>query len=246
MRMCTLQEQRIERTAILLGKAQIDTLKHAHGMIFGLGGVGSYAAEALGRMGIGKLTLVDGDRFEYSNINRQLNALMSTVGKSKVLVTAQRLRDINPDADINPIEAFYLPDTPVPIADDVDFVVDAIDTVSAKLHIIETCNHRNIPILSCMGMGNRLDPTQIRIGELFDTDTCALCRVMRKELRKRGILKLRCVYSTEEACKCTHEMSTGNGRRAISGSVAFVPSVAGLYMAYDIIRTLCSLNPANK
>ena len=225
---------------MLLRDADIKALQTSHVMIFGLGGVGSYAAEALGRMGIGKLTIIDGDRFEITNCNRQLNALASTIGKSKVEVTAQRLHDINPEADIIPVERFYLPETPVPIADDVNFVVDAIDTVTAKLHIIELCSDRNIPVISCMGMGNRLDPTQIKLGDIFDTSTCSLCRVMRKELRKRHISKLRCVYSSEEACQCAQTAPGETSRRAIPGSVAYVPSVAGLYMAYDVVNTLCN------
>lgn len=238
--MRTQAEQRMERTSMLLSEPQMERLRHAHIMLFGLGGVGSYAAEALGRMGIGTLTLVDGDRYAASNCNRQLCAMESTVGESKAEVTAKRLRDINPDATIIPIEQFYLPAAPVPIPDSVDFVVDAIDTVSAKLHIIETCRQKRVPIISCMGMGNRLDPTKIQIGDLFQTSNCALCRVMRKELRKRGIETLRCVYSTEDAI-C---MPAENGRRAVNGSVAYVPSVAGLYLAYDVVQTLC--NPKNE
>lgn len=232
-------EGRTARAAMLLGCDSMAILRGAHVMIFGLGGVGSYAAEALGRMGIGKLTLVDGDRFEESNLNRQLCATVSTIGKSKALVTAQRLREINPDADIIPVEAFYLPECPVPIADDVNMVVDAIDTVAAKLHIIQTCGERGIPVISCMGMGNRLDPARIRIGDLFDTNNCALCRVMRKELRRRGVSSLRCVYSTEDVCQCKTERPVKEGRRSVPGSVSYVPSVAGLFMASDVVNTLC-------
>jgi len=233
-------EQRLQRVSMLLGQDKIDVLRASHVMIFGLGGVGSYAAEALGRMGIGKLTIVDADRFEESNLNRQLCALTSTVGLGKAMVTAQRLRDINPDAVIVPIEAFYLPESPVPIESDVDYVVDAVDTVAAKLHIVETCALKGIPVISCMGMGNRLDPTRIKIGDLYDTSNCPLCRVMRRELRKRGIARLRCVYSTEDACACGEGQPIKNGRRRAPGSVAYVPSVAGLLMAYDVIQTLCS------
>jgi len=225
---------------MLLGPDCMKILRRAHVMIFGLGGVGSYAAEALGRMGIGKLTLVDGDRFEESNLNRQLCATVSTIGKPKAAVTAQRLSELNPDAEIIPVEAFYLPETPVPIPEGVDMVVDAIDTVAAKLHIVETCRERDIPVISCMGMGNRLDPAQIRIGDLFDTSNCALCRVMRKELRKRGIERLRCVYSTEDVCTCQTERQQKAGGRDVPGSVSYVPSVAGLFMASDVIKTLCN------
>ena len=237
--MPTQKTQRMERTAMLLTEQQIQALTQAHVMIFGLGGVGGYAAEALGRMGIGKLTIVDGDRFAISNLNRQLCALTSTVGQSKAAVTAARLLDINPDLEIVPMDQFYLPDAPVPIGDDVDFVVDAIDTVTAKLHIIETCSVKHIPMISCMGMGNRTDPTKIRIGDLFDTSYCALCRVMRKELRKRGITALRCVYSVEEATCCETNPLPENRGRVIPGSVVYVPSVAGLYMAYEAVTVLC-------
>lgn len=226
------------RTSVLLGRDAVERLRHCHVMVFGLGGVGSYTAEALGRTGIGKITLVDGDRFEQSNLNRQLCALHSTIGKSKVQTTMRRLRDINPDAEIVPVEAFYLPDMPVPIERDVDFVVDAIDTVAAKLDIIQTCHEKAIPVISCMGMGNRLDPTQIKIADLFDTTSCGLCRVMRKELRKRNILKLRCIYSTEEVCACASSSPNTMGRRKVAGSIAYVPAVAGLYMAYAVIQTL--------
>jgi tRNA A37 threonylcarbamoyladenosine dehydratase len=229
----------ISRAAMLLGEDTISHIQRSHVMIFGLGGVGSYAAEALGRMGVGKLTLVDGDYFEESNLNRQLCALHSTLGKAKVAVTKQRLLDINPAAEITAIEAFYLPDSPVPIAQGIDMVVDAIDTVTAKLHIAQTCAAMDIPVISCMGMGNRLDPLQIRVGDLFQTHGCSLCRVMRKELRKRGIQKLRCVYSLEEALECQTEHPEKKGRRVVPGSVSYVPSVAGLLMAADVIATLC-------
>jgi len=226
------------RTALLFSPDQLLALKSAHIMIFGLGGVGSYAAEALGRMGIGKLTLVDKDSFEESNINRQLGALVPTIGQSKAGVTRERLLQINPDAEIVAIEQFHLPETPVHIEDDVDFVIDAVDTVAAKLLIIETCVHRGIPVISCMGMGNRIDPTQIRIGDIFETNNCALSRVMRKELRKRKIKALRCVYSTEEAIQTAATIATKNGHKTGPGSVAYVPSVAGLFMASDVINTL--------
>ena len=242
----TRQEQGTERTAMLLGERQIRALQKAHVMLFGLGGVGSYAAEALGRMGVGKMTIVDGDQFEISNLNRQLGALNSTIGQSKVSVTAKRLLDISPGLAVIPVNQFYLPDAPVAIADDVDFVVDAIDTVAAKIHIIETCKARKIHMISCMGMGNRMDPTQIKIGDLFDTTYCALCRVMRKELRKRGIDTLRCVYSTEEAAQCDAGYPPENGRRSIPGSVAYVPSVAGLYMAYEAVNTICACDNLDK
>ena len=229
---------RESRTALLFSRKRMDALKTAHVMVFGLGGVGGYAAEALGRMGVGKMTIVDKDSYEESNLNRQIGALTSTIGKSKAAVTRQRLLDINPDAEIIAVEQFHLPDTPVAIAEDVKFVLDAVDTVAAKLLIVETCKHKSIPVISCMGMGNRLDPTQIRIGDIFDTANCALSRVMRKELRKRHITSLRCVYSMEEALPVSDAIPAKDGSRPAPGSVAYVPSVAGLYMAYDVVNTL--------
>ncbi|MBN1778255.1 MAG: tRNA threonylcarbamoyladenosine dehydratase [Clostridiales bacterium] len=236
--MRTNAKQRDARTALLFSGEQLAALKSAHVMIFGLGGVGGYAAEALGRMGIGKLMIVDKDRFELSNINRQICALTSTVGKPKAEVTRQRLLDINPDAEVIAIEKFHLPKTPVPIPGDVDIVIDAVDTVAAKLYIIETCFQRNIRVISCMGMGNRLDPSRIQLGDIYDTSNCALSRVIRKELRKRGIPSLRCVYSTEEAARSDGDLQIKKKSRPAPGSVAYVPSIAGLLMAYDAVHML--------
>jgi tRNA threonylcarbamoyladenosine dehydratase len=231
-------EARETRTALLLSHEQLSALRAAHVMVFGLGGVGGHAAEALCRMGVGKMTVVDKDLYEPSNLNRQIGALCSTIGKSKAAVTRERLLDINPDAEIIAVEQFHLPETPVPIANDINLVLDAVDTVSAKLLIIETCVRRGIPVISCMGMGNRLDPTQIRLGDIFFTDNCALSRVMRKELRKRGIHSLRCVYSTEAAVPVFEAIPGKGGSRPAPGSVAYVPSVAGLFMACDAVNTL--------
>lgn len=234
------REERLKRSALLMGDERMARLGNAHVMLFGLGGVGSYAAEALVRAGIGHLTIVDNDRVAASNLNRQLPALVSTVGKLKTEVVKERLIDIAPDCEITAINAFYLPDAPVEIPADCDFVADAIDTVSAKLHIAEVCNGRALPIIACMGMGNRLDPTQIRIGDLFETNNCPLCRVMRRELRKRGIEALPSVYSTEAAIKPIENQGSetkATGRTA-PGSVSYLPSVAGLYMAHYIVKRL--------
>lgn len=198
-------------------------------MLFGLGGVGGHAAEALARGGVGKLTLVDHDVVSPSNLNRQLAALESTVGRPKAQVLSARLRDAAPDAEIVAVEAFYLPESPVPIPQDVSVVVDAIDTVSAKLHLAQTCYERGIPLISCMGMGNRLDPTLIRVGDIFETSGCPLCRVVRQGLRKRNIPSLRCVYSLEPAI--------GTGGR-LPGSVSFVPPAAGLFLAAEAVRLI--------
>lgn len=237
------REQRLNRSALLLTPEQMDRLKNAHVMLLGLGGVGSYAAEAMARSGVGKMTIVDSDDVALSNLNRQLPALASTIGRQKTEVVGERLRDAAPDMELTAIDRFYLPDAPVEIPADCTLVLDAIDTVSSKLHLAEECHRRNIPLISCMGMGNRLDPTKIRIGDIFETSGCPLCRVMRRELRKRGISSLCCVYSVEEAITPAHDENAetkGTGRQA-PGSVAFVPSVAGLYMAYEAVRIICEM-----
>ena len=233
------REERLKRTALLLDESQMEKLKNAHVMLLGLGGVGSYAAEALARGGVGKMTIVDSDDVAVSNLNRQLPALASNVGRLKTEVVAQRLRDAAPDMQLQTVNAFYLPDDPVAIPDDCTVVVDAIDTTSAKLHLAQVCQERGVALVSCMGMGNRLDPTQIRIGDIFETTGCPLCRVMRHELRKRGIPALRCVYSTEPAITPHHGPDAEiKGTRPAPGSVSFVPSVAGLYLAYEAMRMI--------
>ena len=226
------------RTAAMFTDAQLRRLHEAHVMIFGLGGVGSYLTEALGRSGVGKLTLVDADVVSETNLNRQLPALRSTLGQSKAQLIRQRLLDVNPEAEITAVEAFYLPTQPVVIPEDVCFVADAIDTISAKIDLAVVCRARGIPLLSCMGMGNRYDPTQIRIGDLFQTTGCPLCRVMRRELRKRGVDKLACVYSQEPAHACERCAETKASGHPSPGSLPYVPSVAGLLMAYEIVRQL--------
>ncbi len=230
----TAWENRMARTRLLLTDKQLARLTDAHVMLFGLGGVGSYAAEALARAGIGQLTLVDADAYVESNLNRQLGALVSTLGQSKAEVTRKRLLDINPDVEVTAVRAFHLPGQPVAIPADVDYVADAIDTVSAKLDIAQTCCERGLPLISCMGMGNRFDPTQVRIGDVFETTADPLCRVMRRELRKRGIEHLRCVYSAEPAAA----VQSKNGERPEKGSLPYVPAVAGLLMAYEIVDTI--------
>ncbi|MEA5016526.1 MAG: tRNA threonylcarbamoyladenosine dehydratase [Candidatus Limiplasma sp.] len=236
------RSERQVRTAKLLGGQGLQRLWQARVMVFGLGGVGSYAAEALCRAGVGSLILVDADQVAVSNINRQLPALCSTVGRPKADVVRVRLLDIAPDARIEAVKAFHLPQSPVEIPGDVDLVVDAVDTVSAKLDLAVTCQGRGIPLLSCMGMGNRLDPTRIRIGDLFETSGCPLCRVMRRELRRRGISSLRCVYSTEPACAAAEgglqQAEPKASGHPSPGSLPYVPSVAGLYMAYEAVRML--------
>ncbi len=238
------REQRLNRTALLLSDEQMEKLKNAHVMLLGLGGVGSYAAEALARAGVGEMTIVDNDDVAISNLNRQLPALSSTIGRNKVDVVAQRLQDLAPDLVLHAVNAFYLPETPVPVPENCAMVVDAIDTTSAKLHLAEVCLARGVPLVSCMGMGNRLDPTKIVIGDIYETSGCPLCRVMRSQLRKRGVPALRCVYSTEPAIapRVDENAETkGTAGRTAPGSVSFVPSVAGLYLAYEAVREITGI-----
>lgn len=237
------REARLNRMALLLSDEQMEKLKNAHVMLLGLGGVGSYAAEALARAGVGEMTIVDNDDVAISNLNRQLPALAGTVGQSKVDVVAARLREAAPDMILHAVNAFYLPETPVPVPENCAMVVDAIDTTSAKLHLAEVCMARGVPLVSCMGMGNRLDPTKIVIGDIYETSGCPLCRVMRSQLRKRGVPALRCVYSTEPAIapRVTEGAETKGTGRPAPGSVSFVPSVAGLYLAYEAVRQIAAL-----
>ena len=233
-------KEELEREAMLLGDAAIEKLNSSYVALFGLGGVGSYTAEALARSGIGKILLVDSDVVSRSNINRQLCALQSTVGKYKVDVVAERLLDINPNLIIERSYDFVLPEN---ISDfnftDFDYVIDAIDTVSAKLAIIQSATEHNVPIISCMGTGNKLDPTALTVTDITKTSVCPLARVMRRELKKRGIPHLKVVFSTEEPKEQKKVINTENNKIP-PASVAFVPSVAGLIAASEAVKTLIS------
>lgn len=223
-------EERYGRTAILLGEQGVEKLKNSRVAVFGVGGVGSYCAEGLARAGVGEITLIDKDEVEESNLNRQLVALTSTIGKSKAEVMRERIADINPACRVNAKQIFYLPET----ADEInlgayDFIADCIDNVTAKICLIERTQALGVPVISAMGAGNRLDPTKIRIADLSKTSVCPLARIMRRELKKRGIEHLSVAYSEEEPCVKTAE---------VIGSVSFVPSVMGLAMAGEIVRRL--------
>ena len=233
-----MTNKRFERQELLLGEQTTATLAQKKVALFGVGGVGSYAAEALARCGIGHIELIDNDTVNESNINRQLCALTSTLGMQKTEVVASRLRDINPQIEVVTKNIFFLPEN----ADELDFssydyVIDAIDTVSAKLEIVEKCSRMGIPMISCMGTGNKLDPTALKITDISKTSGCPLARVMRYELRARGISHLRVVYSEEAPIKTGACSETG---KPIVGSVAFVPSVAGLMAASEAIKHLVS------
>ncbi len=229
-----------QRSAMLLGWDSIIRLERSSVAVFGLGGVGSYVAEALARGGVGRLILVDKDVVDPTNINRQLCAMTSTVGLAKAEVMAQRIQDIAPSCLVEAHTVFYRPPEGTGLIDQCDYVADAIDTVSSKLSLVQEAREKNIPIISAMGCGNKLDPTRFQVADIFDTTVCPLCRVMRRELKKRGITALRVVYSTEAPIPCAASPSQSTERPS-PGSVPFVPSVAGLIMAGEIIRHLAAL-----
>ncbi len=223
----------------------MEKLRRSSVIIFGLGGVGGYAAEALARGGVGTLGLVDRDTVSLSNINRQILALQSTLGRPKVEVAAQRLRDINPDIVLHPYKLFYTRET----ADTIelaayDYVVDAVDTVTAKLELIVRAHEAGVPVISSMGTGNKLHPTAFEVADLYSTSFDPLARIMRKELRKRGVEHLKVVYSKEPAMRPlgAAEVPPEAGRRDTPGSLSFVPPVAGLILAGEVIRDLAGID----
>ena len=229
------------RTEMLLGSAAIAKLRNARVAVFGLGGVGGYAVEALARSGVGSLDLIDSDRVSVSNLNRQILATHSTVGMLKVDAARNRVLDINPDCVVHAYPIFYTPET----ADSFDFtrydyIVDAIDTVTGKLALVERAMAVNTPIICCMGTGNKLDASAFQVADISKTTMCPLARVMRKELAKRCIRHLKVVYSQEEALTPTgwEEEAAALGKRQIPGSVAFVPGAAGLLLAGEVVRDL--------
>lgn len=246
--------ERFSRTELLIGKDALNKLKSARVAIFGIGGVGGYTAEALARSGVGAIDLIDDDKICITNINRQLYALSSTVGKYKVDVAAERIKDINPDCDVKTYKTFYLPET----ADEFDFsvydyVIDAVDTVSAKLSIVLQAEMAGVPVISAMGAGNKLDPTAFKVADIYKTSGCPLARVMRTECKKRGIKGFKVVYSEERAVKpqtdavvsCRHHCVCPAGttrkctaRRDIPSSNAFVPPVVGFIMASEVVKDI--------
>lgn len=242
------------RTQLLLGEEGIEKLKLARIAIFGVGGVGSFTAEALARSGVGKLILVDDDNICLTNINRQIHATTKTVGKDKVEVMKERIKDINPMCDVEAHRVFYNSDTADKlISTDYDYVIDAIDTVSAKIDMAERCNKLGINIISSMGAGNKLDPTAFEISDIYKTSVCPLAKVMRHELKKRRVKRLKVVYSKElplkakeidmHSCKSNCICPKGSDRkctvrRSIPGSISFVPSVVGLIIAGEVVKDI--------
>lgn len=234
-------EEQFQRTAMLLGQDGVRRLQNARVAVFGLGGVGGYAVEALCRAGIGALDLIDKDEVSLSNINRQILATHATVGMSKTQAARRRIAEINPGCTVREYPMFYLPET----ADAFDFtqydyIVDAVDTVTAKLLLVQKAKESGTPIISCMGTGNKLDASAFQVADISKTSMCPLARVMRRELNKRGIHHLKVVYSQEEAKKPTgaEEEAAALGKRQIPGSVSFVPGTAGLILAGEVIRDI--------
>ena len=234
-------KEQFSRTQILLGEEAVEKLKNARVAVFGVGGVGGYTVEALARCGVGNLDLIDSDTVSVSNINRQILATHSTVGMLKVEAARMRILDINPECNVRTWPIFYLPDT----AEQFDFtaydyIVDAIDTVTGKLQLVERAVAAGTPIICSMGTGNKLDPAAFQVADISKTSMCPLARIMRKELKKRGINHLKVVYSQEEALTpdVDEEELKRTGKRQIPGSVAFVPGAAGLILAGEVVKDL--------
>lgn len=223
-------EERYSRLTPIFGEEGINKLKNCHVAVFGIGGVGGHAAEALVRGGIGEITIVDNDTVNESNLNRQIIALTSTIGRKKVDVMRERLLDINPNLKINCYDCFYLPETESEFDfSEYDYVIDAVDTVTAKLSIIVKCNECGTPVISSMGTGNKINPTVFEVEDIYKTSVCPLARVMRKELKERQIQSLKVVYSKEEPLV----------KGAVPASASFVPGVAGMILAGEVIKELC-------
>ena len=235
------------RTELLMGKEGIEKLKNSKVAIFGIGGVGSFVVEGLARAGIGNFILVDNDIVSLTNLNRQIIATHKTIGKSKVEVAKKRILDINPNAIVKSYQEFFMPDSKEILDDTIDYIVDAIDTITAKIELVVRAKKLNIPIISCMGTGNKLDPTKFEVDDIYKTSICPLAKVMRKELKAREIDKLKVVYSKEEPIKPDEELENicekeehalGTKKNQIPGSISFVPSVAGLIVACEVIKDI--------
>lgn len=232
--------EEFSRTELLLGKEAMERLAGSRVAVFGIGGVGGYVVEGLARSGVGALDLVDNDDVDITNLNRQIIALHSTIGKSKVDVARARVLDINPEADVVTHHCFFLPETAEQFHfEDYDYVVDAVDTVTAKLAIVMACREAGTPVISAMGAGNKTDPSRFEVADISKTSVCPLARVMRRELKKRGIYHLKVVYSKEKAIKPETSLEEpAAGKRAVPGSVAFVPPVMGLMIAGEVVKDL--------
>lgn len=245
-----MAQEWLSRTELLLGSEKIDRLEKSRVAVFGIGGVGGHVVEALARSGVGALDLIDDDIVVPSNLNRQIIATVSALGRTKVDAARERILEINPDCRVTVHKIFYLPETAAGFDFSMyDYVVDAIDTVTGKLMLAEQAAEAGTPLISSMGAGNKLDPTAFRVADIYETKVCPLAKVMRRELRKRGIRSLKVVYSEEppvfpESCMGTVDSrdseAPAGGRRRAPGSIAFVPSVAGLIIAGEVIKDLCA------
>lgn len=243
------------RTELLIGSNGIEKLQNAKVAIFGIGGVGSFVVEGLVRAGIGNFILIDDDKVCLTNLNRQIIATRKTIGKPKVEVAKERILEINPNANVEIYQEFFMPDSKEILDETINYIVDAVDTVTAKIELVIRANKLNIPIISCMGTGNKLDPTRFEVTDIYKTSICPLAKVMRKELRNRGIKKLKVVYSKEEPIKIDETGNSGcktecirpletvrkcTTRNQVPGSISFVPSVAGLIIAGEVIKDILS------
>lgn len=242
-------DDRFSRTQLIYGKENMEKLKNARVCIFGIGGVGGHAAEALARSGVGTIDVVDSDKVAYSNLNRQIIATEDTVGKYKVDAMEDRIKSISPDTAVNKFCLFYLPETRDKIDfKNYDYIIDAVDTVSAKIDIIMRANEEKIPVISSMGAGNKTNPSAFEVSDIYKTSVCPLARVMRLELKKRGIKKLKVVYSKEKPITPDAEteeellLNEENSKRRIPGSNAFVPAVAGLIIAAEVVNDITGFN----
>lgn len=245
------------RTQLLLGEEAMKKLKQSRVAVFGIGGVGGYVCEALVRSGVGSFDLIDDDKICLTNLNRQIIATRKTVGKYKADVMKERILEINPDAEVTVHKCFFLPENAEEFPfDEYDYVVDAVDTVTAKIEIVLQAQKKQVPVISCMGAGNKLDGSQFKVADIYKTQMCPLAKVMRRELKKRGVRKLKVVYSEEKPTRPIEDMSIScrahcicppgvkhkcTERRDIPGSVAFVPSVAGLIIAGEVVKDLSGL-----
>ena len=232
-----MQEQ-LSRTEMLIGSDGLEKLKNARVAVFGIGGVGGYVVEALARSGVGAFDLIDSDTVALSNLNRQIIATRDTMGKYKTEVMRERIHSICPDTEVNVRNCFYLPDTRDQFDfSQYDYVVDAVDTVTAKIDLIMSAKEAGVPVISSMGAGNKMNPAMFEVADIYKTSVCPLAKVMRKELKKRGVDHLKVVYSKEEAIK-----RETDERKPVPGSIAFVPSVAGLIIASEVVKDLIGWN----
>lgn len=239
-------ENQFSRTELIIGKENVEKLKKSKVAIFGIGGVGSYVVEGLVRAGVENFVLVDNDEVSISNLNRQIIATTKTIGKAKVEVAKTRILDINPNAKVEVYQEFFMPETQGILDESVDYIVDAVDTVTAKIELIVRANKLNIPIISSMGTGNKLDPTRFEITDIYKTSVCPLAKVMRKELKQREIKKLKVLYSKEEPIRNkkleddeeTVKEDSISRKKIVPGSISFVPSVAGLIIAGEVVKDL--------